>query len=221
MFQGAGIVRYSVRWATTRSVSKSDKIPVQLLQDCSPLGVRGQIVRVKPAYMRNFLHVGNKACYIVEGHGPRIPVVERQRVAPVVEPKKVVTEQSIKKESVPVMSLDDLSNLFSNSRATRANETFTSQTFTAEAATSTYTLAELGDSLPSTFTINSPAFPVTREDLAKAVFNSTGIELPPSAIAVKDNKGENVAEIATSGSYSWAFSVSGQTGVLQRNLNIQ
>lgn len=221
MFHKASIARQAIRWATTKSASKSDKIPVQLLQDCLPLGVKGQIVRVKPAYMRNFLHVGNKACYILKDQEPRIPVVEKSRAPPVAEVKKVVEKKPVKQDSVPVLSLDDLSNLFSKSRTAKTVEASSTQGFTAEAATSTYSLAELGDSLPTTFTINSPVFPITRDFLASAVFNSTGIEIPSTAITVKNSTGDNVAQIESSGQYSWTFAVSGQTGSLQRNLNIQ
>ncbi|GEQ70216.1 hypothetical protein JCM33374_g3892 [Metschnikowia sp. JCM 33374] len=221
MFHKASIFRQSMRWASTKTAGKSDKIPVQLLQDCLPLGVTGQIVRVKPAYMRNFLHVGNKACYLLKDQEPRIPVVEKSRAPTVVVKKVSVEKKPVQEETVPVLSLDDLSNLFTNSRAARATEASPSQGFTAQAATSSYSLAELGDSLPTTFTINSPAFPITKDFLATTIFNSTGIEIPSSAIMVKNEKGENVVEIETPGRYSWVFSVSGQTGTLQRNLNIQ
>ncbi|OBA20074.1 hypothetical protein METBIDRAFT_25869, partial [Metschnikowia bicuspidata var. bicuspidata NRRL YB-4993] len=176
-----------IRWASTKTAAKSGKVHVQLLQDCLPLGVKGQIVRVKPGYMRNFLHVGNKACYIVDGQGPRIPVVEKPRPASPAEGKKVVLKKPVKKESVPVLSLDDLSNLFTNARTAKAAEDAPAQSFTAEPATSTYSLAELGDSLPGTFTISAPSFPISKDFLSATVFNSTGIEIPSSAITVKDS----------------------------------
>lgn len=58
---------------------KLDKrIPVQLLKDFPGLGVRGEIVRVLPGRMRNELHMGNGAAYVLKGEPLKIKLVTRE-----------------------------------------------------------------------------------------------------------------------------------------------
>lgn len=70
--------------------SKKKRIDVQLLKDFPGLGVKGQIVHVKPSTMINKLHLGNGAIYLnYDGAKPIIPVVH---------PKKVEFKPSLPKE---------------------------------------------------------------------------------------------------------------------------
>lgn len=215
------VARHFVRFAS----SKYDKISVQLLQDYQPLGVAGEIVRVKPAFMRNFLHVGNKACYMT--NGPRIPVVERKREATVEKPKRkaqdkvLAQEPQTKPESTPAMSLDELSTLFTNLRSSKSKKKATVGFRAAEDDTFAYSLAELGESLPETFTLSGKKYPITTEHLAKTVFNSTGIEVPSSIIKVVGEDGTAVEEIISEGLYSWSFLAPGDANILKKKLRVQ
>lgn len=223
MLARQSIVRHFVRNAST----KSDRITVQLLTDFHPLGAAGELVRVKPAFMRNFLHVDNKACYITKDHGPRIPVVEKKRetievkAKAQVNPAKVVQEEA-PASTGPALSLDELSNLFSNMRMSKGKSAATAGFQTSEAAPEiAYSLAELGESLPATYTLPVLQFPVSREELAKVVFNSTGIEVPAAAIKITVADGAVVDEIATAGIYTWAFLAPGDASTLKRKLKVQ
>lgn len=218
MFARQSIVKQLVRNAST----KSDRITVQLLQDFEPLGTAGELVRVKPAFMRNFLHVGNKACYIT--NGPRIPVVERKREPVVTQkvkaPKPTQAAEDPVAESGPAMSLDELSSLFSSMRGkkgTTASSVFQTQETTSVA---TYSLAELGESLPATYSLSGIEYPLTREALAQVVFNSTGIEVPASVIKVTAD-GVAVDEIVAPGTFTWSFLAPGDANVLKRKLKVQ
>lgn len=222
MLSRTSVARQFVRYA-----SKAEKISVQLLQDYQPLGVAGEVVRVKPAFMRNFLHVGNKACYMVDG--PKIPVVQRKRDVVSDKPKKktpdsvLAQEPQAKKESAPALSLDELSSLFTTMRSSKTKKSsvvgFQADTSAGEVAA--YSLAELGESLPDTFTLSGKKYPITREQLAQSVFNSTGIEVPSSVIKVVGENGTAVEEIVESGVYSWSFLAAGDANILKKKLRVQ
>lgn len=218
MFSRSSVLRHFFRHAST----KNDKIPVQLLKDIEFLGQAGEIVNVKPAFMRNFLHVGNKACYMT--NGPRIPVVERKRELVVEKKKKPVEKvpaQELEKtpESAPALSLDELSSLFSNMR--KSKKTSTTEFLASVSDSVAYSLVELGESLPETFTLSGQKFPVSSETLAQTVFNSTGIEVPASVIKVAEEDGKVVEEISKAGIYSWSFLAPGDATILKRKLRIQ
>lgn len=217
----------SVARQFVRFASRTEKVSVQLLQDYQPLGVAGEVVRVKPAFMRNFLHVGNKACYMVDG--PRIPVVQRKKDAVAEKPKRKTQEKVLaqepqaKKESAPALSLDELSSLFTTMRSSKAKKS-SSVGFQAESSpveSVAYSLTELGDSLADTFTLNAKKYPITRDQLAQSVFNSTGIEVPASVIKVVGENGSAVDEIAESGLYSWSFLAPGDANILKKKLRVQ
>lgn len=218
MFARTSVARHFVRYA-----SRSEKISVQLLRDYQPLGAAGEIVRVKPAFMRNFLHVGNKACYLNDG--PRIPVVARAKTAPAEKTRNVVVEKSEQtrpeQESTPALSLDELSTLFSNMRTNKSKKSSSLgfQSETVESAS--YSLAELGESLPETFTLAGQKYPVSRESLAKSVFSSTGIEVPASVIKIVGEDGTAVEEITQAGIFAWSFLAPGDANILKRKLKVQ
>ncbi|KAG7810976.1 hypothetical protein KL921_002604 [Ogataea angusta] len=68
------ITRFGVRYS---AISKRKRIPVQLLKDFPTIGVKGQIVQVKPSVMINRLHPKNGAVYMhLPDSKPKIPVVE-------------------------------------------------------------------------------------------------------------------------------------------------
>lgn len=202
--------RQFVRLAS--KTARSDKITVQLLQDYPPLGVRGELVRVKPAFMRNFLHVDNKACYTVDG--PRIPVVTRTKTVEVPKPK--VVEKVVKERAAtPALSLDELSSMFLLMRKNNASK---SGAFETAAAQGTY-VAELEESLPLTYTLQNASFPVSRDVLAQTVFSVTGVEVPAKDIQVRDAAGKSVEAIGAAGSYTWHFADG--TASLKRKLQVQ
>lgn len=216
MISSAGIPRAFTRLAST----KSRKISVQLLKDSKPLGVMGEIVKVKPAFMRNFLHVDDKACYITDKLGPRIPVVTKLKAVKsrTKKPKKTLVPKALDhKPTEPVLSLDDLSSLFSGMRAGNAPKEV--PTYEAKSG-SGINLIELGDALPQTYTFSPQNFPVTKDHLSQTVFNATGIEVPPSLIRIKKNT-EDVMEIPAAGEYTWTFQATGELAFLRRNLRVQ
>lgn len=222
MLSRSCVARHFARFAS----SKSERISVQLLQDFEPLGVAGEVVRVKPAFMRNFLHVGNKACYMTKG--PRIPVVERTREPVVAKPKKssqdeVVAQEPLAapQESTPAMSLDELSTLFTNMRSSKAKKTSTVGFQAATSDAAAYSLVELDESLPETFVLPTLKFPITSEVLAQSVFNSTGISVPPSVIRVLSESGTGVNEITEAGVYSWSFLAPGDGNILKKKIKVQ
>ncbi|GMG34738.1 unnamed protein product [Ambrosiozyma monospora] len=92
--------------------SKKNRISVQLLKDFHGVGVRGQIVQVKPSAMINRLHPRNGAVYLnIPGAKPVIPVVKPEDLKPV-EPVITKTEEAPVVEEpqvqTPMLSLEDL-----------------------------------------------------------------------------------------------------------------
>lgn len=208
-----------VRFASTRTVAnKSGKISVQLLKDFPLVGARGEVVRVKPAFMRNYLHVNNGACYLIEGQGPRIPIVKKVkqevRKAPVEktvpEPKAVESDQNS-----GAMSLDELSTLFNNMRKSRRG---TAARETGEATFSAsenigFTAAELTQLVPRVHGIQVETFPYTKKQLSETIYNIAGLEVPESSI-----KWNGVTEISKAGEYEYTIDVPGETTNVKRIL---
>lgn len=220
----APLMRQFVRHAS-KIQRGSDKIKVQLLKDFQPLGVAGEIVRVRPAFMRNFLHVDNKACYITKEHGPRIPVVEKPKV---VEPKKVKVVETVSEtvvaEAQPAMSLEELTSLFSTMKNRRSEQPAAAFAFESLAEQIAYSLEDLEESLPSVFNLASTSveLPVTKESLVEIVYKSTGIQVPAGSIKVT-TIGEKLSvllEITKAGEYHWTFSAPGEHTTLKRVLKV-
>ncbi|KAI5950518.1 hypothetical protein CANMA_005178 [Candida margitis] len=126
-----------------RTVNKL--VEVQLLKTLPGIGVEGQILQVKPGYMRNYLHIDNKACYVTPNSPPRIPVVDveelrlqeqkkhrqlqqrqqqqqqqqQQERTPEEKAEELETEKQGKEKSDGAMSLEELSDLFSSMKSTK------------------------------------------------------------------------------------------------------
>ncbi|KAI5965293.1 uncharacterized protein KGF55_001513 [Candida pseudojiufengensis] len=107
------------------------------------IGVEGQILHVKPGFMRNYLHIDNKACYITPNRPPRIPVVDIEEIRQEEQRKRRILQQqqaqqqrlldqqnkekatSTNKESIEdtenegAMSLEELSDLFSSMKSNK------------------------------------------------------------------------------------------------------
>lgn len=207
--------RQSIRLAHT--VSK--KIPVQLLKDCGSIGRAGEVIRVKPAFMRNYLHVDNKACYITETAGPRIPVVERERKVKVKALKKKVVDTPAQDAVTKPVSFDELASLFAEMQG-GAKPVVAATLEAAAASTDSYALSDLMDGLPPTFSLFDCEFPVSKEHLAQTVFNATGVNVPASVIRVRDKSGNTLEEVQAPGSYTWTFSSSESTGLVTKALRI-
>lgn len=71
--------QFSVSLPTQRGSLENKKVAVQLLRDFPGLGYRGEIVNVAAGRMRNQLHRGNGAAYVVKGEALKIPVVAREK----------------------------------------------------------------------------------------------------------------------------------------------
>lgn len=170
--------------------------------------------------MRNYLHHGDKACYITETQGPRIPVVEKAKTA---TPKTIKSQvkAAIQKKEAPVndradsMSLSDLSALFNNMRSSRSlrNNTQSSISINTDAVPeSTYSSSDLKESIPKvhTLTLEKDApVPITREYLATAIYEMAGLKIPVSNIKLTQKSGDKdvVSVIDQEGSYNLVINV--------------
>ena len=107
-----------------KTVSKY--VQVQLLQDIPHVGVKGEIKLIKPGFMKNYLYVANKACYVNADCPPKIPVVEPEMEIKKEKVKKTKPEEETVEEIVDIveeteptaMSLEELSTLFSSMKKT-------------------------------------------------------------------------------------------------------
>lgn len=89
------IKQWGQRFKSQTSITKSYKekknkwISVQLNQDIPKLGLKGEIITVTSSYMRNTLHVDNKASYVLKGVEPRLPILTKEMK------KKILSEQEM------------------------------------------------------------------------------------------------------------------------------
>lgn len=72
--------QFSISIQALRGNPEHKKVPVQLLKDFPGLGFKGEIVTVATGRMRNELHRGNGAAYVIKGEPLRIPLVSREKV---------------------------------------------------------------------------------------------------------------------------------------------
>ncbi|CAK9439572.1 uncharacterized protein LODBEIA_P36720 [Lodderomyces beijingensis] len=123
----------SVRNVYTRTARKF--VEVQLLQDVPGIGVKGQLLKVKPGFMRNYLHIDNKACYVTPTTPPRIEVVDieelrlkelqkQERMLRLKKQEEALASKQEQEQKEPVaggeaeaLSLDDLSDIFSSMKS--------------------------------------------------------------------------------------------------------
>lgn len=215
-------MRTFIRHASTKRIeNKSGKIPVQLLKDFPQVGARGEVIRVKPAFMRSYLHINNGACYILEGQGPRIPVVKRVKQ----EPRKVVevktqpepSKSADSEATSGAMSLDELSSLFNKMRRSRGSnrveEAQNEATFAASEEAIGLTASEITQLVPRVHTIQAKSFPFTKKSLVDAIFSILGISVPESSIKLN-----GISEFSASGSYEYSIDVPGDNTVVKRSL---
>lgn len=222
MLSGRVVLRTFLRTKATRNIKRREIIPVQLLQDIENVGVAGQILNVKAGYMRNFLHRDNKACYITENHGPRIPVVESTKKEDLKKKKAtLIVDDVVQNQDTPTpLSLEELSSIFSTMRKSTKAPSVTANVQTT-GSESTFSLVELEENIPATFAHQATGFPVSKEALSQSIFNSTGIEVPSSAIQIKNEAGAFLSEIAEAGIYTWIFQIEGDNRSLKRALRVQ
>lgn len=199
------LIKLLVRNASTAS---SKKIPIQLLKDVPNYGVKGQILQVSPALMRNLLHVDNKACYITKTQGPRIPVVEVQKP----EPKKKVimkpeSEEEKQDDLQEALSLDQLSGLFSSMRSTPLNKKmqFDSEPETIEAKLNFLLEVQDGIADVTSFELDSVPQPLDAKALAQLVYKRSGVHIPLGALSITTINGDSVSAITERGEYRWKF----------------
>lgn len=222
MFSSRVVLRTFLRTKATRGIKRRETIPIQLLKDVENVGVAGEILNVKAGYMRNFLHRDNKACYITENQGPRIPVVESKKKE---DPKKkkatLIVDEVVQTQNTPTpLSLEELSSIFSTMRkSTKASAVAANVESTG--SESSFSLVELEENIPATFAHQASSYPVSKKALSEAIFNSTGIEVPVSAIQIKNEAGASQNEIAEAGIYTWVFQSQGDSRTLRRALRVQ
>lgn len=215
-----------------------EKIPVQLLKDHPKVGSAGEIVRVRPAFMRNYLHVGNGACYLTAQQGPRIPVVEKTKP----KDRKQITEtmidtdQETEIKAVPgdanagALSLDELSNLFQTMKSTRKSkqsaESSVSHTFEASTEELTYTASELKQAIPRVHTIvlnENVKLPVEKQYITSLIYDMAGVQIPQSAIKIHEstNNKTPLNQIKTAGEFTMTVDVPGDRNGVQRTIIVQ
>lgn len=219
------VLRTFARSKATKRNPGSGTVSIQLLQDVQNIGSAGEILKVKAGFMRNFLHRNNKACYITATQGPKIPVVV---AAPKVDLQKKKKEAAIVKEAIitdsapAALSLEELSSLFSNMRKkTNSAGSAVAAKFESTASDVQFSLVELEENLPSTFNFSAQNYPVGTDALSAAIFNSTGIEVPASAILLRSASGEVLKEVSVAGDYTWTFQAQGDDKSIRRTLRVQ
>jgi hypothetical protein len=203
------VAKNCVRFASSsRRTKLPEKIAVQLLKPVPNIGVTGQVVRVKPAFMRNFLQVSNKAAYILKGQQPPLPVVkkdssvgqnipsQKSQSAPIVPEQQQPSSQV--KPAPSAMSLDELSSLFKNMRHSKRGPASKLDTVASDAEV-TFTISELKQTIPASFTIKtseSLSFPLSKSAIASVLFELSGVTIPESVIKISKHK--NVVDSITS-----------------------
>lgn len=205
---------------------------MQLLKDFPNVGVRGELVYVKPAFMRTYLHMNNGACYITEKQGPRIPVVEKSR--------KVINEEEVKakEEEVPetkpvteeesnAMSLDELSSLFQTMKKSRGRRSVASSTdaqVVSDSVESGYLASELAELLPEVYTIKlseTTQVPIRKDYLSKSIYEISGIEVAVNHINIFNSDGSAISEIPSTGDYSLSVNTPADRGVVRKHIKVQ
>lgn len=215
-----------------------EKIPVQLLKDHANVGLQGEIVRVRPAFMRNYLHRDNGACYITKQQGPRIPVVEKSRQKerkPTSEVKKEAeVEEPVQSKqddgNTGAMSLDELSNLFNTMKSKRsakqAESEGVTQAFEASTQEIAYTASELQQSIPRVHTIvlnDTVKLPIGKPYVASLIYDMAGVQIPSASIKLSSASNSRILlnEITATGEYSLVLEVPGDRNGVQRTLRVQ
>lgn len=199
------------RFKSSPAPYRPEKIPVQLYRDFEGVGVAGEIVRVKPAFMRNTLHRNNGAGYLLKGQTPKIPVVEkRSKTIPVVEPVKEAVKEAVKapeaKSPAAAMSLGELSSLFGSMSRKRAQIKKVDQKFAT--SETPFSIAELKEMFPVKYTVSISAYPlpIGPAQLAKILYEYTGTEVPVSLLKITNTLDVKLAEIDAVGEYKWVIS---------------
>lgn len=174
------------------------KIPIQLLKDVPNVGVRGEILQVKPAFMRNYLHHKNKACYITPTQGPRIDVVTVEpKAKQPVEHKPQITEEPTEKPVVEALSMDELSDLFKNMTSNVPEE------LVIKPSEPEYTIAKLTERVPSLQYFMKEYLPITKEYVKDTLKDEADVNVPVEEItlALIETPDEPIEEITMVGKY--------------------
>ncbi|KAK6199910.1 uncharacterized protein RJT21DRAFT_126885 [Scheffersomyces amazonensis] len=193
-------------------ITVNDKVTVQLLKDVKDIGIKGELLRVKSAYMRNCLQHGGKAAYVTKTKGPTIPVVVRQYVEEKETPKSEIIDKPSDKESetkaknkAEALSLDELSQLFNSMRRRKSIADADKQSSTFQIAKATeevsFILTELNELIPNNHTFRNSKFPITKTNISSLLFNLTGEQIPQSVITLEKST-TPIEEIQESGDYT-------------------
>lgn len=207
--------------------SVNTRVPVQLLQDVEDVGVRGQIVRVKPGFMRNFLHVDNKACYITENSPPRIPIVDinelreqrrlrqkelakqRKKEEQLQDATKSVVNEEVVDDAEGVLSQDELSQFFSGLTKTSKTsaEIFSSDIEITDNEAELFTLKSdnMGEKIPKVVNMYTSKYtlPLDGTVVAKHLTEIGGEEVSPLSVKLsyEDTPEEVLSAITQAGRY--------------------
>lgn len=216
--------RISVRMASGPAPRKAtDRIPIQLLQDIKGVGVRGEVLRVKPAYMRNNLHMGSRAAYILKGQSPPIPVVQRRAPIAPVETKPVEVDAPV----AVAMTVEELANLFGEIKSKRPSRVnfSASQDIDTISPTVTFQISELVGSIPavSTISLKDANQAVTKTYLSQMLYRTTGDQVDEAniRIAPENTHAASISEITATGSYLWIISLPSEKSVCTKSLIVK
>lgn len=210
-------VKECVRYAsTTRKIQT--KIPVQLLKKHPLLGKKGEIVQVKPAFMRQQLYPYKYAVYTI--NGPRIPVVEKKVKIPKqkVADKSTIEEPVKEAKKVKSVSADELSTLFGSlQKSSKSGNTIN---IANEEFISDVSASQIRENIPEANFISKDNLPITKEFLSSYAFNASGLQIPVENFRIRKGSKEFIQIIESEGEYSWLIKADeGNTVTL--NLTIQ
>lgn len=230
-----GFARHSsFRFASgTSRLQLTEKIAVQLLKDFPRIGTKGEIVRVRPAFMRNYLHLNNGACYITKEQGPRIPVVEKVKAKEPEKPK--IEEVQPEPEKAPTvtpqahaMSLDELTSLFknmkSNSRKSNAEKNDSDHSLFAAASEGSYTTAELRQLIPNINKIsfkNAGDATISKKYISSLLFDISGIQIATADIRLLNSADENISEISEAGEFVMLLNVPDEKANVRKTIIVE
>lgn len=180
---------------TAKTKAGNNKINVQLLQDFPSLGIKGNIVSVKPAYMRQTLHPKKIAVYTVDG--PRIEVTQRP-----IKPQ-VIKEIQEPEENPSTVSLNDLSLMFDDIKILKISN-YGQELLLLSNDNISYSASDIRELIPATIILNVDDWPlpITKEHLTKFAYEQSGLEIAPINFKLS-HLNKPIYNIDSLGEYVW------------------
>lgn len=197
-----GFRSFSTTLAALRG-HRDRRIPVQLLQDFEGVGACGEVVQVPSGFMRNKLHRGGGAAYVLKGQPLRIPEVRREDILAAQAAQKATEAREVaelqeqrQKEESRLRTSRSVSE--ESMRAALEGLGLTNDLFKSGAAKdseipdSSYHTESTLRSLPPVIVLHKPALEsgflasrdhITLAALAKHLSILTGVEVAPALLS--------------------------------------